>query len=264
MTTPTVLVAHPHPAVTELTLNRPAVRNALSIEMMEDLFAAVDEAAADDNQRVLILRGAGPLFCAGLDLKEAMNEENADRSASLVARMLETVYLSRLVTIAAVHGAAVAGGAGLMSACDVVVAADDARISYPETHRGLVAGLVMQLLYRQVGDRRARELAVLGDWITAEQAHAIGLINYVVPTDRLKQKVGDVADLALKAGPNAVRRTKELLEEISPVSTREYLRRAVDHHLAARLSPEAKEGIKAFVEKRPPRWHDNYRQEDKT
>src|SRR4051794_32637318 len=126
------------PGIIRLTLNRPAKRNALSIALLEALLAALTAAEKDSAQRVLILTGAGPGFCAGLDLAEAADPDRAHRSAELIGEMLRRISESRLVTIAVVCGAAIAGGAGLMSACDFALAGETAQIGYPETRRGLV------------------------------------------------------------------------------------------------------------------------------
>src|SRR5438094_582114 len=137
---PNVLVEQQDSRVSVLTLNRPERRNALTIELLTELVAAIEAAAADDNKRVLILRGAGQAFCAGLDLQETTELEKAHRSAEMVAKSLLAISETRLITIAQIHGAAVAGGAGLMSACDFVIAATHTKIGYPEGRRGLVAG----------------------------------------------------------------------------------------------------------------------------
>ena len=167
---PVVLVEKQTPQITVLTLNRPERRNALTIELMAELTAAIEEAAADPKQRILILRGAGKAFCTGLDLDEAA--EAGSRmpprkwSRGRCSRLAET----RLITIATVHGAAVAGGAGIMSACDFVIAAERTKIGYPEVRRGLVAGLVMTFLRRQLRERDLRELLLASELIDAERA----------------------------------------------------------------------------------------------
>ena len=143
-------------AFTVVTLNRPDRRNALTIELMTQLAGAIDAANADTSRRAIILRGAGEGFCAGLDLKEAQQAGSHEASARAVAGMLKVVHTSKLVTIAAVHGHAMAGGAGLMAACDLAVAAAGTKIGYPEVRRGLVPALVSTLLRHQVGDRRLR------------------------------------------------------------------------------------------------------------
>ena len=140
-------VERPDEATAVLTLNRPQRRNALTIEMMESLCQALDGFASQRQPRVVILRGAGPAFCSGLDLDEAAQAELAERSALCVARAFQTVADLPLVTIAAVHGAAYAGGAGLMACCDFIVAADDLRVCFPEVRRGLVPALVAAALH---------------------------------------------------------------------------------------------------------------------
>src|SRR6266511_2110006 len=155
---PTVLIEKQTPQITVLTLNRPERRNALTIDLLSELNAAIKIASDQPDERVIILRGAGAAFCTGLDLKEAADQTKAHATAEMVANTLIAISQTRLITIAAVHGAAVAGGAGIMSACDFVVAAQGTKIGYPEVRRGLVAGLVMTFLRRQVGERNTREL----------------------------------------------------------------------------------------------------------
>lgn len=242
------------PAVTVLTLDRPEKRNALSVELIERLTDAVRAAGADAGRRALVLRGAGPAFCAGLDLAEAAAPEKAGRSAESLATLYEAIAGSRLVTIAAAHGAAVGGGAGLLAACDVVVAAEDLKIGFPEVRRGLVAALVTVLLRRQLGDRAVRDLILLGRSVDAHTAAALGLVNRVVPTPRLETSALGLAREACRGAPGAITRTKRLLDELSVRPLEEDLRLALRYHLEARQSAEAAEGIAAFREKREPRW----------
>src|SRR5437588_3090754 len=162
---PLLLIEKQSSQITVLTLNRPERRNSLTIELLNELIAAINVASDQPNERVLILRGAGAAFCTGLDLKEAADSKKAHMTAELVAKTLITLAETHLVTIAAVHGAAVAGAAGIMSACDFVVAAEKTKIGYPEVRRGLVAGLVMTFLRRQVGERNTRELVLGGELI---------------------------------------------------------------------------------------------------
>src|SRR5438552_16100767 len=178
---PVVLVEKKGSHLTILTLNRPERRNALSLQWLSALVSAIKMTSDEPHQRILILRGAGAAFCTGLDLKEAADQTKAHDTADLVAETLITLSESRLVTIAVVHGAAVAGGAGIMSACDYVVAAEKTKIGYPEVRRGLVAGLVITFLRRQVSERDIRELLLGSDLIDTELACKIGLVNRVVP-----------------------------------------------------------------------------------
>jgi len=249
-----VLVDAADPQVTTLTLNRPEKRNALSAVLMEALAEAVRAASADHNRRVLVLRGAGPVFCAGLDLTEARNTANSERSAHALAGLYEAISLSPLVTIATVQGSAMGGGVGLMAACDVVVASSDLQIGFPEVRRGLVAALVTALLARQVPQRVLRELILLGQTIPAERALAIGMVNRIVPRDRLDAEAHALSEQALKAAPVAIARTKLLLDELSPRPITSELQRALRYHLQARDDSEAAEGIAAFLEGREPQW----------
>src|SRR2546430_5271967 len=136
---PTILIEKQTPQVTVLTLNRPERRNALTIELLSELNAAIKIASDQPQERVIILRGAGAAFCTGLDLKEAADQTKAHATAEMVANTLITISQTRLITIAAVHGAAVAGGAGIMSGCDFVVAARRTNIGYPEGRRRMAS-----------------------------------------------------------------------------------------------------------------------------
>src|SRR5213082_1620936 len=193
-----VLIEKQTPQITVVTLNRPERRNALTLELLTELCAAINVASEQPEQRVLILRGAGAAFCTGLDLKEAADTTKAHATAEMVANTLVAISQTRLVTIAAVHGAAVAGGAGIMSACDFVVAAERTKIGYPEVRRGLVAGLVMTLLRRQIGERNMRELLLGSELIDAQRAKEIGLVNRVVTQDDLMSEALKFAESALQ------------------------------------------------------------------
>jgi methylglutaconyl-CoA hydratase len=249
-----VLFDHSDPQIAVVTLNRPEKRNAMSIALIEALHRAVLEAAKDPVRRVLIFRGNGPSFCAGLDLAEVAVPENAHRSAESLCKLYESVATSPLVTIAAAHGGAFGGGAGLIAASDIVVAAEDLKIGYPEVRRGLVAALVTALMRRQLGDRAVRELILLGMTVDAKQSLALGLVNRVVPNTNLMHETTAIAKTACLGAPGAVVRTKQLLDAQSPRPVTEELRRALAFHLDARHSTEAKEGVAAFLEKREPRW----------
>src|ERR1700737_1619282 len=249
-----VLVEKQSPQITLLTLNRPERRNSLTIELLSELIAAIKAASDEPRGRILILHGAGAAFCTGLDLKEAADQTKTHATAELVAKALVTLADTRLVTIAAIHGAAVAGGAGIMSACDFVVAAEKTRIGYPEVRRGLVAGLVMTFLRRQVREREIRELLLSGELIDAQRAREIGLVNRVVAPNELMSEAQKFADSVLQGAPSALAQTKRLIEKLWSTSVKEDVDLALKHHLQARESEEEREGIAAFNEKRPPNW----------
>lgn len=249
-----VLVATQGP-VTTLTLNRPDKRNALNVELVTQLSAAIAAAEADAAQRVLVLRGAGPVFCSGLDLAEAAQPGRAHASAEGVAVALGTLSTTRLITIAAVQGAAIAGGAGLMSACDFAVATRDAKFGYPEVRRGIVPALIMTFLRRQLRERDAREILLLGKLFDATHAHAIGLLNRVVSDEAaLETEVKTIVSSLLQGAPHGLSETKKLLAELWPAPVVDDLERAHAYHISSRNSEEAREGVAAFNEKRPPKW----------
>ena len=250
----TILIDQSAAQIIRVTLNRPERRNALTLELLTDLCAAVETAEADEKCRILVLRGAGQAFCAGLDLQETLTTDDEHRSAGMVAKTLRALAETRLITIAQIHGAAVAGGAGLMSACDFVVAAERTKIGYPEGRRGLVAGLVMTFLRRQLRERDIRELLLTGDLISAERAREIGLVNRVVAREELESETSKFASSILQNAPQALVRTKRLIEELWSTSVRDDVEKALHYHMEARESEEAKEGIAAFLEKRAPNW----------
>src|SRR6478752_3016559 len=251
---PVVLVEKESPQISVLTLNRPERRNSLTLELLAELCAAINVASEQREQRVLILRGAGAAFCTGLDLREAADTTKAHATAEMVANTLIAISQTRLVTVAAVHGAAVAGGAGIMSACDFVVAAEGTKIGYPEVRRGLVAGLVMTFLRRQVGERNMRELLFSGELINAGRAKEIGMVNHVVAAGEVMNEAQKFAASVLQGAPEALAQTKRLIEELWWQSVKDDVDIALKYHMQARESDEAREGIAAFNEKRRPGW----------
>ncbi|MBI4559044.1 MAG: enoyl-CoA hydratase/isomerase family protein [Candidatus Hydrogenedentes bacterium] len=254
MTEPLVLVRRDPRGVVHLTLNRPEKRNALNIPLLEALSYALDSANDAPVTRAIVLEGAGPAFCAGLDLVEAANPDTAEESANLIAHTLRSIHDSPKVTLAAAHGAAIAGGAGLMAACDLVVAAADLRTGFPEVRRGLVAALVMTVLLRRTAEGVARELLLLGEIVDAGRALEFGLVNRVVPVAQLAAEIEKVIDAVLQGAPGAIVSTKKLMRELRGQKFGEDLERALSFHSNARFSEEAREGMRAFQEKRKPKW----------
>lgn len=241
-------------AVAVLTLNRPERRNALSIELLQSLCGALESLAREPRRRVVILRGAGPVFCAGLDLQEAANLAVAEESAQWVARTFESLSTSTLVTIAAAQGAAYAGGAGILASCDLVVAAEDLRIAFPEVRRGLVAALAATAMQGRLPASRLRELVLLAEPIDAQRALQMGLVERVVAADHLLAEAQQLAATVLKGAPEAVRETKRLLRTFHPTNPSELFRKALEFHKRARHGQEAQEGLAAFLQRREPRW----------
>ena len=254
MSEPMLRVEPIRPGVEALVLNRPDRRNALSIAMMEQMCETIERLSTDPAIRVLIVRGEGPVFCSGLDLREASNVETAERGAEWVGRMLSEVRSTPLVTICEAHGAAMAGGAGLMAACDLVVAADDLLVRVPEVRRGLVPAIVSVILRHKLREGDLRELFLLAEPIDASRALAMGLVHRVVPRAQLGDEALRLATMVLQGGPEAVRKTKRLLAEVLGTPEAEGFKIAHRHHVEARVGEESREGLAAFLEKRPPRW----------
>ena len=249
-----VLVDTSRPHIRVITMNRPEKRNALNIPLLEAFCHELDEANHDADTRVIIIAGAGPVFCAGLDLAEARDAEKSHQSGELVAKTLKALMNSPHTTIAAARGAAVAGGAGFMLACDLSVVADDFRVGFPEVRRGLVAGLVMTFLRRKIGEPKAREMLLLGELMSAAEAKAAGLVNRVVPADHIMGEAFAFAYAALKGAPMAIRRTKKLFDDLYHLPVAEHIDHAIELHKDMRTSEEAKEGLAAYAEKRLPKW----------
>lgn len=235
-----------------VTLNRPERRNALSIAMMNSLIDTIQQYEKDGVTRVLILRGAGPVFCAGLDLAEASDTELVRESAHCVAKTLASLRFSSLVTIAAVHGGAYAGGAGVVAACDMAVGANDLQIGFPEARRGLLPALISDVLRTKVREGDLTELFLVGDPISSARAQQIGLLQRIAPPAEVLQEAMKLADGILAGGPQTIRDTKILVHHAYGANSHHGT--SIDDHLKARFSEEAAEGLKAFLEKRPPRW----------
>lgn len=247
------------PPAALITLNRADKRNALSQPLIKEISSAFNRARDDKAARSVILTAAGSVFCAGMDLSELQHTLDIPKEQTPVwddslrlATLYDLIYTLPKPTIAAVNGAAVAGGAGLVSVCDLAIAAPEARFGYPEVRRGLVAAMVMPHLLRHVGERMARYLLLSGDLITAQQAAASGFINEVVPADKLLERADAIARSLAEGGPEGIAKTKEYLHQFSrhAVSIAE----AAKASAAPRFSEECKQGLRAFFEKRPAPW----------
>jgi methylglutaconyl-CoA hydratase len=245
-----------------ITLNRPDRRNALSRELIAGLTAAFTRARDDAAVRLVILTGAGNAFCAGMDLAELQESlAGAEQGpvwedALRLAALYDLIYTLPRPTIAAVNGAAVAGGAGLATVCDLALAVPEARFGYPEVRRGLVAAMVMPHLLRHVGERTARYLLLTGELIDAAEAHRTGLVNAVVPADQLMTRAQLWGHSLCEGGPQALAQTKALLQRFSrqAVSVEE----AAQASAAPRLSDECRQGLEAFFAHRPAPWAPGY------
>ena len=245
------------PPAAILTLCRADKRNALSRALIADLHEAVERAASDPAVRCLILTGDGSAFCAGMDLEELRSTVTADAEviwadAQRLADLFDRLYSLPKPTIAAVNGAAVAGGAGLVTVCDLALSVPTAKFGYPEVRRGLVAAMVLPHLLRHVGERAARHLLLTGDLIDADEAVRVGLINKVVIADELIETALDWARSCAEGGPMALATTKDLLKRFSPHSLS--VEEGAKASAAPRLGDECREGLAAFFDKRLAPW----------
>lgn len=244
-----------HEGIVRLTICRPAKRNALSLALMKEFRQVLSTLSKDSDNRVLILQGEGSTFCTGLDLLEVAEPKKADEGIVLYANLLKDIYLSPMITISSVHGAAIAGGVGVASVCDYVIASEETEFGFPEIHRGLVAAVVFAFLKRQVGERAMKELFLFGEIVSAERARQIGLVNRVVSQSELENAVFEKGMQALMSAPMAVGHLKKLIEEVSLTSLFDDVDHALAIHKVARSTKESIEGIRAFFDKKEPSWY---------
>ena len=240
--------------VARITLNRPAKRNALNDDLIWSLKAQLRRAHNDNEVSVIVLAGAGADFCSGADLSAlqkistASVEENLEDASALMELFL-LMRSTRQPVIAAVHGRALAGGCGLASACDIVLAARSSRFGYPEVKIGFVPAMVMAILRRNVGEKRAFELLTLGGEIDADAAVAMGLANRVMDDEAFDDEVAAFVDQFAKVSSSAVALSKKLLYQIDAMSFEDALRCGVDANVTARMSDDCKKGIERFLKK---------------
>ena len=243
--------------VRELVLNRPEVHNALNVPLLDALAGALREAEADGACRVLLLRGEGKSFCAGLDLKVAADPAQAQASTELLSDLLTGLRASRLIVVTAVHGAAYGGGAGLLMASDLTVADETLKVGFPEVRRGIIPAMVSVLLRQNLGDRLTRDILLLGQTLTADRVAATGLLGVAAAPVRIgaaREEAMKRVDELLLGGPETLAATKRLVNEIGGEPFDAAWQAAHAAHLASRVSEEFAEGSRAFKEKRPPAW----------
>lgn len=242
-------------AVGTITLNRPAKRNALDAATVDGVRIALAELEHEDDVRVIVIRGSGQDFCAGADLAQleriaagagAMdNLQDAQRLGDLLIRMRRATK----PIVAVVHGNAIAGGAGLATACDLILARDDATFGYPEVHLGFVPAMVMALLRRTVGEKVAFELTVRGHRFDAAEALRLGIVNRVFGAAQFDGEVRSyVADLA-KRSASAVSLTKRLLYGSDGTSFEDAVARGAEVNALARGTEDCREGVRRFLDK---------------
>lgn len=254
--------------IVQLTLNRPDRSNAFSLELLRHFSAALDEIRDDSQCRILILNAEGKNFCGGLDLREAAVETNsaADATADAAGRIMPGLVVDILVklrrlpqtVIAAVHGAARGGGAALVVASDLVVASEDFNLAFPEIHRGLEPILLFPLLRRKLSGSALSELLLTGQAIDAARARQIGIVHRIVENDREHEAARNLADDLCQADPNSLRTAKELIlvneNAAAGCSLEDEFAQSLESHVASWFSASGQEGVRAFLEKRTPKF----------
>lgn len=245
-------------ATATLTFNRPEKRNAISTEMISELLAALDEIERGP-ARVAILTGAGKAFCSGMDLETlaAISKQSPPQNVAdsrRMATMFRRIWSFPKPLIAAVNGAAIAGGCGIATLCDFTLAVPEAKFGYTEVKIGFIPAIVSVFLIRQIGEKRARDLLLTGRIVDATEAQQLGLVTAVVAADTLMDSAQELAAALLAASPTSVLCTKKLLTEFAAERVDAELERAVKENAGIRATPDFREGLAAFLEKRKPLW----------
>jgi methylglutaconyl-CoA hydratase len=245
--------------IAKITLNRPDKRNAITTTMIAELQSALD-VIEKSHTRVVILTGAGKCFCAGIDLemlaaiaKQSPSENQED--SRRIAKMLRRIWSFPRPIIAAVNGAAYAGGCGIATLCDFTIAVTEAKFGYTEVKIGFLPAIVSVFLTRQIGEKRSRDLLLTGRIITATEAREYGMVTEVVPVERLYDRAEELAAELIAASPSSVTRAKHLLTSAVAAGLDHDLERAILENARIRCTPDFKEGIASFLEKRKPMWH---------
>jgi methylglutaconyl-CoA hydratase len=242
-----------------ITLNRPDKRNALNPQLVSELTDAFSAAESDPKCRVVLLKAEGKAFCAGMDLEALQKistmsyEENLADSRKLAA-LFKKIYTLPKPVISLVAGPAVAGGCGLATVCDFTLATPDAKFGYTEVRIGFLAAIVSVFLVRMMGEKRARELLLTGKLIDAQEALRLGLINEVVPLQQLLPRAQQLAAELANNSPQGLASTKQSFLELYGAELDAQIEKACLLNAQARQSEDCKEGVKAFLEKRPPKW----------
>lgn len=245
-------------AIAKLTLNRPEKRNAISTRMIAELQTAFDD-IEQSKTRVVIMTGAGKAFSAGMDLemlsaiaKQTPHENQED--SKRMAKMFRRLWSFPKPMIAAVNGAALAGGCGIATLCDFTLAAPEAKFGYTEVKIGFLPAIVSVFLTRQIGDKRSRDLLLTGRVIEPAEAKEMGLVTEIVPADRLMERAHELANVLIAASPSSLTRAKRLLTTAAAAAVDQDLERAVLENARIRCTPDFKEGLASFLEKRKPVW----------
>lgn len=243
--------------IVKITLNRPAKRNAVNLEMVKELIAGLRQAKEDPEVRAVVITGAGESFCSGIDLaffRDVKPLEFRTFLGNLYGELTDIQHNLGKPTIAALNGPTMAAGCTIAFSCDLIIASEKATIGYPEVNVGLIPGLHLVLLPRLIGRYKALELCLTGEAITAQEALDLGMINRVVAHDDLNEKANDFAKKLAVKSPLAVKLCKEAFYRNMDIEFKKAVMDTADVLCLAKGSEDAYEGVSAFVEKRLPVW----------
>ena len=244
-----------------ITMNRPERHNAFDDALIAELTEALRSMEAEDRVRVVVLSGAGKSFSAGADLNwmkrmAGYSKDENQRDAMALAALMRTLANLRKPTIARVHGAAYGGGVGLVACCDVAVGSHNATFALSEARLGLIPAVISPYVIAAIGERAARRYFITGERFDAAEAWRLGLLHEITPTDgAMDEKIGEICDAMLDCGPVAQREAKDLIRAVAgkPLHS-EVIQDTAERIARIRSSPEGKEGVAAFLEKRRASW----------
>ncbi|MGH3611090.1 MAG: enoyl-CoA hydratase-related protein [Pseudonocardia sp.] len=240
--------------VATITLDSPTNRNALSAQLRRELIAHLDTALVDDAVRVVVLTHTGPVFCAGMDLKESRGAGAQAQGVAELPRILETLWTSGKPVIARLGGPARAGGVGIVAACDIAVAAVDATFAFSEVRIGVVPAVISVTVLPRLAPRAAHELFLTGETFDAHRGARIGLLNSAVPADELDAEVARYVEMLRLGAPGALAATKQMLRDGRPLALGAQFAEMLELSARHFAGEEGQEGMRAFAEKRPPAW----------
>jgi len=253
------LLVRRDPPVAHVVLSRPEVRNAFNAELIGELHRTFDELSGDPELRAIVLAGEGKTFCGGADIAwmraslELTLEENLE-DARRLSRMLRAIDSAPQLVIARVQGAALGGGSGLVAACDIAIAAENAVFGFTETKLGLLPATISPFVLAKIGLSHARAVALTGERFSAQRAERMGLVHVVVPEEELDGAVEVALKELRSAGPSAVARTKAIFARVADLPYDDTLEPTASAIASQRISDEGQEGLRAFLEKRRPSW----------
>jgi methylglutaconyl-CoA hydratase len=259
MKDPVAILVESNDGLARVTLNRPHRRNAFDARMVEELCEAFTELGQNPSVRAIVLAGNGSAFCAGADINwmgsgGAVSASQARKDAEQLMRMFRTIDECPCPVIGRIHGAAFGGGVGMIAVCDIAVAVEDATFALTEVRLGMVPAVIAPFLLRKTGDSFLRRFCLTGEPFSSSTARQCNLVHDVVEGNKLDSRVDELVHMVLRLAPQAARDTKALFRRLLSFSDDERWRACVEANAHARLSAEAQEGLRAFLERRSPVW----------